>query len=219
MISVKVCHTDDFPDEIVEQGRRLLPAQMADEILEYKFFHDQKIRTIARLMLLESILQSDYNADLLHRYALDDKNKPFINGWFHFNTSHSGELAVLAVCDGPIGIDVQEWKRFEINSLQYILHPEELIWIEAGGQEARQRFFTVWTRKEAVLKADGIGIIHDLDAVNTLDLPVMVNGERYNLLPLQLPEGYTGHLAFPVLSVRAPLFDQEQILKFERIGL
>jgi 4'-phosphopantetheinyl transferase len=78
-----------------------------------------------------------------------------------FNVSHSGSLAVFAVANGfEVGVDVEE--IHPINDLKatasIFLSPDELAEFEALPAATKmERFYTLWTCKEAILKALGSG--------------------------------------------------------------
>lgn len=82
-----------------------------------------------------------------------------------FNLAHSGELALVAVTSsGEIGVDVERLRPVdhwpEISSRYF--HAEEAA-IIGDAAHTPANFFRCWTRKEAVLKAIGVGIIFPLD--------------------------------------------------------
>ncbi len=79
----------------------------------------------------------------------------------HFNLTHSGDLALLAVSRGcEVGIDV-ETAACSSRALEALKaaasHPDDLT---VGGAEASpaERALNTWTAKEAVLKASGVGL-------------------------------------------------------------
>ncbi len=82
-----------------------------------------------------------------------------------FNVSHSGERALIAVSHQPVGIDIErqnlriDWAA--VAETHY--HPEERAWIAAASDPAcrRERFYRLWTRKEAYLKGIGTGLLTD----------------------------------------------------------
>ena len=105
--------------------------------------------------------------------ALGDGGKPRLASdrappGLHFNVSHSGDLALVAVTrDCEVGVDVEQLR--EVSCLQRIaqryFHPAEVIDVlntERNQQNAA--FLRCWTAKEAVLKARGTGITDSLDA-------------------------------------------------------
>jgi 4'-phosphopantetheinyl transferase len=79
-----------------------------------------------------------------------------------FNLAHSEGLALCAVAYGrDVGVDVERIapELADLRIAEAYFAPEELETLRATAPEARPRqFFTLWTRKEAALKATGEGI-------------------------------------------------------------
>lgn len=82
-----------------------------------------------------------------------------------FNMSHSGNYALLATSlVHPVGIDIEEIKfDFDFHSIigRYFNEKEQAV-IYADKNNERDNFYKFWTRKEAILKTCGIGLINDL---------------------------------------------------------
>ncbi|HUM05350.1 MAG TPA: 4'-phosphopantetheinyl transferase superfamily protein [Terriglobales bacterium] len=97
--------------------------------------------------------------------------KPFLtspSSRISFNLSHSENLALLAITEGRnIGVDIEFLRpRIDVVELSRgYLAPAELRHILAlpPGEQTRA-FFTCWTRKEAFLKAIGVGLSAPLDS-------------------------------------------------------
>jgi 4'-phosphopantetheinyl transferase len=84
----------------------------------------------------------------------------------HFNVSHSHELALLAFAyDRPLGVDI-EFMRPDIEFEALAKHsfsPNENAVLHALPQNViPQGFYNCWTRKEAYIKARGMGLSLDL---------------------------------------------------------
>lgn len=80
----------------------------------------------------------------------------------HVSVAHGGGLAAAAVCDqGPIGVDLEhvDARRNLLAIAQRFYSTEESSQlVEASADERTVLFHQWWTRKEAVLKATGIGL-------------------------------------------------------------
>jgi phosphopantetheinyl transferase len=101
--------------------------------------------------------------------------KPCFEGIdLHFNLSHSGDAVVLAWSDAQaVGIDTEALNRESPHALREISRANfsavELQAVEAATEsELAALFFGIWTRKEAVLKAEGCGITEQLRAFSVL---------------------------------------------------
>jgi 4'-phosphopantetheinyl transferase len=78
----------------------------------------------------------------------------------HVSLSRSGPVVAVAVSqDGPVGVDVEQVTRTAFAGFPAVaLHPDERPAVEAAGAPARAR---AWVRKEAALKAAGVGLVVD----------------------------------------------------------
>ena len=98
--------------------------------------------------------------------------KPYLKDYpdFSFNHSHSQNFYALATSKQVqnLGIDIEELNRkvrFEALA-QHAFHPEELKHWKTLAYDP-EYWFKVWTTKEAVLKASGLGIRINLNELNT----------------------------------------------------
>lgn len=107
------------------------------------------------------------------RIQTSGRGKPYVDeGGIHFNVSHCHGAGLLAFTRvDEIGVDV-EAVRADVESLDIASQhftAGEAEWIAAAGDPRQQarRFTRLWTRKEAVLKATGKGIV---DGLNSFDI-------------------------------------------------
>ncbi|MFK0572859.1 4'-phosphopantetheinyl transferase family protein [Endozoicomonas sp.] len=79
-----------------------------------------------------------------------------------FNLSHTGNWFALAISrHGEIGIDIETHKpRKNLSSMaQQVFTKAEQRWFKAlTGKEQEAMFYSLWSLKEAILKAEGIGL-------------------------------------------------------------
>ena len=79
----------------------------------------------------------------------------------HFNLSHSGEIVLIAVADAPLGVDVEQvGDPPDLPAMErHVLRADEVAGLEALRDTRRtEAFISIWTRKEAYLKARGRGL-------------------------------------------------------------
>jgi 4'-phosphopantetheinyl transferase len=106
----------------------------------------------------------------------DQHGKPFVDGMtsprgLQFNLTHSRSVALLAITTGQtVGIDVEDISRvanIEVSTLaEGVLSKREIEAIMVLERESQMRaFLRCWTRKEALLKAVGVGLLGKLDGL------------------------------------------------------
>jgi 4'-phosphopantetheinyl transferase len=84
----------------------------------------------------------------------------------HFNLTHSGGLAALAVSrDYALGIDVELIRPIDSDVAEHHFSPHELLALAAlPAAQWLAGFYRCWTSKEALLKGEGMGLNLALDA-------------------------------------------------------
>jgi len=154
----------------------LPPAENAAAILSpdevaraerFRFAHHRHRFTRCRL-LLRSLLGQTLAvppASLQFHYGLH--GKPELKG-VHFNVSHSGPLAVIAISrEQPIGIDIEQIdRRKDVVSLaRTAFSVAECAELDAMSPEEQiAAFYRGWARKEAFLKLLGTGFSRASDS-------------------------------------------------------
>lgn len=105
------------------------------------------------------------------RIERDQHGKPWLANCpqLHFNISHSGPAALLAFAwNQPLGVDVEQGARVRspMRLAHRFFHPDEAAQLGALPRERQHRgFLSLWTGKEAVLKAIGRGLPYGLDRI------------------------------------------------------
>ena len=137
-----------------------------------RFRHDRdRNRFIARRGQLRELLGRDLGiAPEALRLAEDSHGKPVLldDPDLHFNLSHSNGRALIATARGiAIGCDI-EWRNPELacqKVAKRLFAPEEYEALTALPPEQwTAGFFNCWTRKEAYVKALGLGLSYPLHA-------------------------------------------------------
>lgn len=96
---------------------------------------------------------------LHYRYNQWGKPELDVEG-IHFNLSHSGDWAVLAVSDSPVGVDIEHKSKNYLSLAKRCFCGAEYedILTPIDETEQRRRFLEYWTMKEAYIKYVGEGM-------------------------------------------------------------
>ena len=100
-----------------------------------------------------------------YEIAYNSQGKPYFssNCEIFFNISHSSNYVVCAIGDKPVGIDIEGGRKGRQNLARRFFDRAESDWIEEA--ESDERFFRIWTLKEAYGKATGFGVLEVLDKI------------------------------------------------------
>lgn len=111
------------------------------------------------------------------RYVRGPFGKPSLfDGGPHFNFSDTKDAVLIGLSsNGPIGVDLETMARAVDHAAVsgHYFTPEEVEEINQSA-DAKRLFLEYWTRKEAILKASGVGIMEDLRSLG-------VNRERNSM--------------------------------------
>jgi 4'-phosphopantetheinyl transferase len=106
-------------------------------------------------------------------------DKPYIDSPnCHFNLSHAADLFAISYSSHhPVGVDTEKSDRklnWEIIARSYFHKKEKELIEQTDSHTKRKIFFAIWTRKEAILKTIGCGIVNNLEEIDTtLDMCVL----------------------------------------------
>jgi 4'-phosphopantetheinyl transferase len=177
----------DQPPPRVASLFELLSADERVRAQRFYFAHDEQGFIVARAVLRLLLGRYLHTSPRAVELAYGEHGKPYVTTEpLRFNLAHSQELALYAFArHRELGIDVeyirpledyeQIAERFfsasETEALQALAPPERL-----------EAFFRCWTRKEAFIKALGVGMRHPLHAFS-VSLEPGDQTERLTLLP------------------------------------
>lgn len=148
-----------------------------------RFFHskDREVYLLGKYVLRKILAMQTGLAPQKIIFSKTHTHKPFFEGQ-EFNLSHSSDHIYLAFSPFEVGIDAEK------NNLDFDLQPvvdacfsEEESAMLSTEEEYRPHFYTIWTRKEALLKATGEGLCDDMKQVSAIPSQVRRNGQLYFL--------------------------------------
>lgn len=131
---------------------------------------EQRLRFVAAHGAMREILSSYLDcAPEAIRFETSAEGKPFLaNGSLAFNLSHSEGLALCAVAvSGQIGVDVERIRPVPDADeivMKFFAPGEAREYLALPPQDRLRAFFSLWTRKEALVKAVGSGLRRPLDS-------------------------------------------------------
>ena len=171
-----------------------------------------KNRFIISRSLLKHLLAEESGVDIA-KITLEKhtNHKPYLpsDKSLHFNVSHAGDIALIAISKYEIGVDIEfidnEFNYTEI--LPTVFSKEEMKLIHES-KNKRHSFYKFWTRKEAIVKAIGRGIddalikIPVINQLHTVPLNLMAGYDIVRVLSFDISENYVASLA-----VCAPIYD------------
>ncbi len=166
-----------------ERCSGLLSAAEQEKAQRYRFLDHRRRYAIARGSL-RTILAGYVGADpAALTFATGPRGKPVLDGPAvpHFNLSHSAQLALIAISGARVGIDVEKERHLERvrDIAQRQFSTAEFTAFEALAERDWLRaFYRCWTRKEAYVKALGLG----LSALDVFDVDL---GERARFVALR----------------------------------
>lgn len=110
--------------------------------------------------ICKQILSMHLNLSIEYiEFKYTTKEKPYLENYpIFFNISHSKDYALIAIHNNNIGVDIEFINQnVEIRELMQIFaYPHEIEWVLE--ENSVERFYNIWTVKEAILKHMGEGI-------------------------------------------------------------
>jgi 4'-phosphopantetheinyl transferase len=172
-----------------------LPAPVKEKLELYRLPADRLRGAIGKHLLLKILQEMGYGPDALLEINVSKYKRPYINETVDFNISHSGNRVVVAAGQQlRLGVDIEEIGLLEVNEFACFFTENEIQSIKEA-ETPGDAFYTHWTRKEAVLKANGKGLHLPLNAVEISGNLACCEQEQWFLHTLNTGSGYDCHLA------------------------
>lgn len=162
MLELYCCELSAVDADLRERCRDLLNDDEQRRLQSFRRDEAAHAFVVARA-LLRSVLAEKLGCEPRSlRFIRDANDKPQLAGAaLHFNVSHGGGWAVLAVSEAPVGVDIETSQRNTnlLGIARRFFQPAEYELLKALPDDARaQMFYELWTLKEACVKWCGLGI-------------------------------------------------------------
>ena len=192
IMMIFVTTTDSLTDEkLYEKAYSLIPEYRKTKADKMKM-RENKLQTVTAGLLLNYTVgkwsikteERDYKTDenlyekvdiislieannpyFDYEIAYNSQGKPYFlsNREIFFNISHSSNYVACVIGDRPVGIDIEKARKGRQNLAKRFFDISEAEWIKECDSD--QRFFRIWTLKEAYGKATGQGVLDILDKI------------------------------------------------------
>jgi 4'-phosphopantetheinyl transferase len=173
-VDLWACFYDDTCDEVVVgRCRALLSPHELHQEQRLRFHKDRRRYVITRALLRSTLSRYAPIEPKQWKFVTNHYGKPRVSNQYDtargltFNMSHTDGLILLALTDGgAIGVDVENVRRGQplLDVARCFFADDEVNALEPlADLERQQRFFDLWTLKEAYIKARGLGLSLDLN--------------------------------------------------------
>lgn len=198
-VAVRFGHLD-VPAHEEAQLATLLDADERARAARFRFARDRR-RFVVRRGRARQWLAEEAGGDPARlRFTVNAYGKPELAGGPRFSLSHSGEAMMLAIGDTEVGCDIEaidpalDWPPL---ARTFFSGHENTALSALGGEESRIAFFTCWSRKEAFVKALGLGLSYPLGAFTVSvgnQAAIVSGGEGWSACGIGSPAGYRAAL-------------------------
>lgn len=169
-----------------------LPAARRAQLQSWPDVRARQRSLLGSRLLREALLRLGYPASALLSLRYSDEGKPSLDLPLHFSLAHcEGRILCAFSNAGPVGVDVEAIGALTAADFRLYLTARERVW---AGRDCR-RFYALWTRKEAVVKAAGTGGLRQMREVEMLGDRALFQGASWSTTPVALGGKFVAHVA------------------------
>jgi 4'-phosphopantetheinyl transferase len=206
-LNLLVAYTENYeqcPDPAFDRYLSQLPGQHREQVLKYRFREDAQACLYGKLLLQTCLADLGVAGLGLENIKYTSHQRPYFDSSaIDFNLSHSGGLVVCAIAANVrLGIDIEQIKPIDVNAFEEQFSNEEMFFIRED--ESLLNFYSLWTKKEALIKADGKGLSIPLKQVVVRNNNTTIEDQRWFLTEIRIADGYCCHLSTDV-QITAPV--------------
>lgn len=164
-------HMDACSEQEVARLLHVVSQQRREQALRYRHLFGQYCCLKAYEMLME-LLDRPYTWNNLPEFQYNEYGQPRLADGPFFSISHCKAGVAVAVSEAPIGIDIETIRPIQPSLIAKTMNEAEQEMIHTA-DNPYLAFTQLWTKKEALLKMQGTGIIADLKDT-LVDIPHVV---------------------------------------------
>ena len=165
-----IYNIENLTNEEYQKWFSLMTEEKQERVSRYKDIERRKCSVAGEMLVKNYIEEVTSTAPEGIEILIGDNGKPHIkNCEIHFNISHCEDVVVCAFSDEEIGIDIEKIRPISLNIIKrfysekeqkYVLghSPTQKDFQKCEDEEILERFYRIYTLKEAICKKSGIGI-------------------------------------------------------------
>ncbi len=160
----------DLSDESYLRYYSLMSEEKKRRVDRFRFEADKKRTVVGEMLARRVISEWCCVSEESIIFGIAEHGKPYAKGLnVEFNISHSADMVVCVVDDNPVGVDIEKIRPVDLNTAKRIFDKEETKYIfdclpdlenynHYLNDAVLERFFELWTKKEAYGKCFGKGL-------------------------------------------------------------
>lgn len=160
----------DLSDEKYIHYYSLMSEEKKRRVDRFRFEDDKKRTVVGEMLARRAISEWCGVPEESITFEIAEHGKPYAKNLnIEFNISHSANMVVCVVDDKPVGVDIEKIRSIDLNTAKRIFYEEETRYIFGCipntedynhhlNNAVLQRFFELWTKKEAYGKLLGMGL-------------------------------------------------------------
>ena len=172
-----------------------LPLSMQEKIIKFHRWEDSQLSLLGKILLLTAFTSLGISRDKINDVLYNEYNRPFFQDDLNFNISHSGQYVACVVhLGGEVGLDIEKIAEIDFEQFHDVFRPDELEQVRIDEDPIR-KFYELWTKKEAIVKAIGEGLSWQLRSIDFKEKGIAeANGRTWYVKEVVLDKDYCCHV-------------------------
>lgn len=162
---------DNFDREIFKCLFSFVSAEKQRQVIQLSNDISKKVtlyaEALSRIIACNDLGVSNTEITFLRNWY----GKPYIKEFpkYHFNISHTSNIIVIVISNNEIGVDIEKIRNADLRIAKRFFTKDEQEYILENSLVQNNRFYEVWTKKEAYMKYVGKGLHMPLNSFNVFD--------------------------------------------------
>lgn len=196
MVTVNYININEIDPFVFDKGFHTIPPAMKASLLKYRVEEDRIRGVMGKLLLQKLLVENGYSENVLHQITLNQYNRPYLNETVDFNIAHSAAYVICAISkETKVGVDIEKMEAMDVEDFDMHFSKKESIALKQS-KDPMNDFYSIWSQKEAVAKADGRGLGIDLPTIELYNQGAVLDGESWLLKEMEIDLNYKSYVAY-----------------------